>query len=297
MDFSEQLRAVVAEVETALEAMTAFDERLLQADVIRAMRYSLLGGGKRIRAVLTLELCRATGGDAKVAMPAACALEMVHAYSLIHDDLPCMDDDDMRRGRPSCHKAFDEATALLAGDGLLTMAFETLSSPGTLRLMGERRAIACVGALSRAAGEYGMLGGQAIDVRSGNTKLPTDAHSQMVHMKTNALICAAAECGCIAADAGEEKTALAREYAQCVGYAFQITDDLLDVLGDEAVLGKPVGSDERAGKVTFVTLYGIKKSQEMASSLFLQAREKLLQLCPENTFLPALTDMLLRRKS
>lgn len=297
MNFSEQLHACVDEVEQALERYTAFDAHLLQADVLRAMRYSLLGGGKRIRAVLALEFCRACGGDIRAAMPAACALEMVHAYSLIHDDLPCMDDDDMRRGKPSCHKAFGEAIALLAGDGLLTMAFESLSAPETVRRMGAERALACVGALSRAAGEYGMLGGQAIDIRSGQSRLSGDEHANMVQMKTGALLCAAAECGCIAAGADAPQINLAREYARCVGFAFQITDDLLDVLGDAAVLGKPTGSDERAGKVTFVTLFGIPKAREMAQDLFRQAHGFLQQLCPENTFLPALTDMLLNRKS
>ena len=222
---------------------------------------------------------------------------MVHAYSLIHDDLPCMDDDDMRRGKPSNHKQFGEALAVLAGDGLLTLAFETLSRDDTVEQLGAKKAIELVKTLSFASGEYGMLGGQVIDVMNEGKSLEGDVHSEMVAMKTGALIKAAVNCGCIAGGADAAQTEKALRYAELIGRAFQITDDILDVIGDSALLGKKVGSDEKENKVTFVTLYGIEKAQQKADEMFNEARGIIAELLPENEFLLWLTDLLARRNS
>ncbi len=284
-------------IEEKLQFYTDYTSNIYQAPVMDAMRYSLLGGGKRIRAVLALEFCKAFSNSCEDAIPAACALEMVHAYSLIHDDLPCMDDDDMRRGKPSNHKQFGEALAVLAGDGLLTLAFETLSRDDTVEKLGSKKAIELVKTLSFASGEYGMLGGQVIDVLNEGKSLEADVHSEMVAMKTGALIKAAVHCGCIAGGASQQETEKALEYAQLVGRAFQITDDILDVIGDSAVLGKNVGSDEKENKVTFVSLYGIDQAQKIADDMFKKAQCIIAELLPQNEFLPWLTDMLARRNS
>lgn len=295
MSFDERFSQLRNDIENALEAYTAYSPEIGQAAVMDSMRYSLLGGGKRIRAVLALELCRAFGGDESLAMPAACALEMVHAYSLIHDDLPCMDDDDMRRGKPSNHKKFGEDIAVLAGDGLLTLAFETLSRDETVKLLGAEKAISLIRAVSLAAGEYGMLGGQVIDVTNEGVSLTEKQHREMVAMKTGALIKCAVHCGCIAAGASADDTAMALDYAERIGLAFQITDDILDVVGDSALLGKNTGSDQKDNKITFVSLYGLEKAQKTADELFASAEEIIRELFPENEFLFRLTALLAGR--
>ena len=207
-----------------------------QIDVVRAMKYSLSNGGKRLRPVLTLEFCKMCGGDVESAMNYACAVEYVHTYSLIHDDLPCMDDDDMRRGNPSCHKMYGEAMALLAGDGLLTHAFEICASAD----LDAQKNSDAVCLLSQNAGVGGMLGGQVIDLKyeAGD---PTISDILSVHkLKTGALISAACLLGCIAAGASNEQLSAASKYAYLIGTAFQIKDDLLDIQGDEAVDRKSV---------------------------------------------------------
>jgi len=297
MDYKLYFKELQDFVEENLQIYTDYTSHIYQAPVMEAMRYSLLGGGKRIRAVLALEFCKAFSGDFKNAVPAACALEMVHAYSLIHDDLPCMDDDDMRRGKPSNHKQFGEALAVLAGDGLLTLAFETLSRDDTVGMLGAQKTVELIKTLSVASGEYGMLGGQVIDVLNEGKGLSDEAHSEMVSMKTGALIRAAVHCGCISGGADAEKTQKALEYADLIGRAFQITDDILDVIGDSAVLGKNVGSDEKDNKVTFVTVYGIEKAQMIADNYFKKAQKILSELIPQNKFLPWLTELLAHRNS
>jgi geranylgeranyl diphosphate synthase type II len=297
MSFEQVLSEDLRLIEAALDGYTAPQGAAAQSRVVEAMRYSLLKGGKRLRALLALEFCRALGGDMSLALPAACALEMVHAYSLIHDDLPCMDDDDTRRGRPSCHIAFGEGMAVLAGDGLLTLAFEILSVPETIEHLGARPALAMVGVLSAAAGVRGMVGGQAVDLLSEGKTLTLPAHDRMVAMKTGALIGASVHCGCIAAGADAGQIALALGYADRVGRAFQITDDLLDVTGSSEQMGKRTGSDLRSQKATYVSLMGLSAARRQAEDLFLQARGLLSRLCPDNDFLPALTDALALRRS
>ena len=241
----------------------------LEARVYDAMRYSALAPGKRLRPLLVLASARLFGVARRSALQVAAAIEMVHAYSLIHDDLPAMDDSDLRRGRPTCHKEFDEATAVLAGDGLLTMAFEVLAHPDT---HGDS-VVRCelVAALAAAAGAAGMVGGQMIDLIAEKQTLNIGAITRLQRMKTGALIAFSCEAGAILAKAaGELRTAL-RGYAHDLGLAFQIADDLLDVEGSAAETGKPVGADAAAGKATFVSILGAERARAQAELLIDQA--------------------------
>ena len=256
------------------------DEALPEADVpqksiFTAMRYSLMDGGKRIRPMLVLEFCRMCGGDAEAAAPFACAVEMIHTYSLIHDDLPCMDNSDLRRGRPSNHKVFGEASALLAGDGLLTAAFETMLSEQSIRRAGADRAARAAGILASAAGAYGMVGGQVLDMAGEGHAMGLTEVEELQRLKTGALIRAAAEMGCVLAGGSEEQRKAVCRYAERIGLAFQIQDDILDVVGDEATLGKPVGSDAKSEKNTFVTLKGLEECRHLVEKLTEEAVEAL----------------------
>ncbi|HAN44482.1 MAG TPA: hypothetical protein DCP97_03730 [Ruminococcaceae bacterium] len=267
-----------------------------QKNVIDAMRYSLLNGGKRIRAVLTLEFCRICKGSIDDALPFACAVEMIHAYSLIHDDLPCMDNDDMRRGKPSCHKAFGEAIALLAGDGLLTFAFETICKFGNVDKIGASNIIKIVSVLSSSAGIYGMIGGQVVDIENEGKDVSHALLDYMYANKTGALIRASAVIGCLAANADDYKIGAADKYAQNIGLAFQIIDDILDVAGNEKLLGKPVGSDIENNKTTYATLFGIEKSKQIAAKLNEQAKDAVSIFNDDNSFLCELADYLIERQ-
>jgi len=241
----------------------------LESRVYEAMRYSALAPAKRLRPLLVLAGARLFGVARLSALQVAAAVEMVHAYSLIHDDLPAMDNSDLRRGRPSCHRQFDEATAVLAGDGLLTMAFEVLAHPDT---HGDP-AVRCelVSALATAAGTAGMVGGQMIDLIAERQPLDIDATIRLQRMKTGALIAFACEAGAVLGKAaGEMRTAL-RGYAHDLGLAFQIADDLLDVEGSAAETGKPVGADAAAGKATFVSILGVERARAQAGLLVDQA--------------------------
>ena len=241
------------------------------ADLQEAMEYSLLAGGKRIRPVLTLEVCRMCGGNLQAALPFACALEMVHTYSLIHDDLPAMDDDQLRRGRPTNHVVYGEATAILAGDGLLTTAFEQL----TRAELPPERIVEAVRCLSRNAGPGGMVGGQALDMAGEGRSMTRSELEQLQSLKTGALISAAAEMGCIAAGGTGEQRAQVRAYAQALGRAFQVQDDILDVTSTDAELGKTVGSDRVNEKSTFVTALGLEGSRALVEELTDRAVEAL----------------------
>lgn len=259
--------------------------------IAQAARYSLLSGGKRVRAVLTLAACKASGTPAVQAVDYACALEMLHCYSLIHDDLPCMDNDDFRRGRPSCHKQYDEATALLAADALVTAAFEVIAN-------AQLPAEICVKAariLAAGGGAMGMLYGQELDKQYEVQPADEDQLRELHRHKTGKLIVAAVELGCIAA--GEENdfcTALAK-YAEELGLVFQIVDDMLDVTSTEEELGKPIGSDAANGKTTFVTLYGLEGASKLAVQHNEAACEALGALGERGVFLHELAVALLKR--
>ncbi len=259
-----------------------------------AMNYSLGVGGKRIRPVLVLEFCRLCSGDIKKALPFAGALEMIHTYSLIHDDLPCMDNDDMRRGMPSCHIKFGEEYALLAGDGLLTGAFGIIAD-SDLGKENPAAALKAVSLLSSLAGANGMIGGQVIDLINENKSAPIETLSKMDELKTGALIKCAAILGCIAAGAESDKINAAAVYAEKIGRAFQIVDDILDVTGDENALGKPVGSDTEKGKSTYCTLLGPEKAQRYADKLTKEAIDSLDIFGSDGEFLKELALKLAKR--
>jgi geranylgeranyl diphosphate synthase type II len=222
-----------------------------QKTVYDAMAYSLMAGGKRIRAIMTMAFCELCGGNAADAVPFAAAIEMIHAYSLIHDDLPCMDDDDMRRGKPSCHIAFGEANALLAGDGLLTLAFETMLDSANTGNLPAKRVLDAAAVLAHAAGANGMVGGQVIDLENEGKPIPFELLQTLDRLKTGALIRASAVMGCVLAGADKEVIERAERYAAAVGLAFQIVDDILDVTADQQALGKPIGSDAENEKTTY----------------------------------------------
>ena len=241
----------------------------LEARVYEAMRYSALAPGKRMRPLLVLASSTLFGVSRRSALQVAAAIEMVHAYSLIHDDLPAMDNSDLRRGRPTCHKQFDEATAILAGDGLLTMASGVLADPDTHGDATVRAEL--VAALATAAGPAGMVGGQMIDLIAETTKLDIGAITRLQRMKTGALIAFCCEAGAILAKAPAELRTALRGYAHDLGLAFQIADDLLDVEGVAAETGKPVGADAVAGKATFVSILGVERARAQAQLLVGQA--------------------------
>ena len=257
-----------------------------------AMRYSLLNGGKRIRPVLLLEFYKLCGGEGDGALNFAAALEMIHTYSLIHDDLPCMDNDDMRRGKPSCYKAFGEDTALLAGDALLTLAF---SAAAKTENIPPRRVLRAISVLADNAGIDGMVGGQVMDLKLEETGATADQLKEMYLKKTSCLLKAAAVCGCVLAGADDEYIKYASEYADSLGLAFQIIDDILDCTADEATLGKPIGSDEKNGKTTFVTIYGIEGARGKAKELSENAETLLDNFKGDSTALKELTKYLLNR--
>jgi geranylgeranyl diphosphate synthase type II len=265
-----------------------------QERVVDAMRYSLKAGGKRIRPVLVLEFCRLCGGNPEAACTAAAALEMIHTFSLIHDDLPAMDDDDYRRGRKSCHKAFDEATAILAGDALSIHAFSVLAEDSSL---SDAQKVRLIQVLGETAGYHGMIGGQIIDMENEQrSDVDLSNLRAMCEAKTGALIRCACRMGCIVAGATQAQIDLADRYGACLGLAFQIVDDILDVTSTTEVLGKPVGSDAASHKATFVTQMGLEAAQKMAAQLTEEATT-LLQQFSDAAFLVDLThDLLVRVK-
>lgn len=290
MTFEATLQGYETQINRELEQAVATPNGALQKTVYSAMNYSLNAGGKRIRPVLTLEFCKAFGGNTKEAMPFALAVEMVHCYSLIHDDLPCMDDDDMRRGKPSCHKRFGEANALLAGDALLTAAFGQIARSN----LSAETCVKAVETLSGCAGAAGMVGGQVIELENEGKPLSETLLTTIHSLKTSALIRAACQLGVLAGNGGYAYYEKAGLFANNLGLAFQILDDILDVEGDEAVLGKPIGSDLENEKTTFVTLYGLDKAQELAKNYTEQAKG-LAREFPNHEFLLELTDYLSKR--
>jgi farnesyl diphosphate synthase len=266
--FSEALTQAAQLTDVVLDQLLVLPPGL-EARVYEAMRYSALAPGKRLRPFLVLASARMFGVAQRCALQVAAAVEMVHAYSLVHDDLPAMDDSDLRRGRPTCHKEFDEATAVLAGDGLLTTAFELLAEPDTHGDPAVR--IELVAALASAAGAAGMVGGQMIDLIAEHQDLDIGAITRLQRMKTGALIAFSCEAGAILAKASYELRTALRGYAHDLGLAYQIADDLLDVEGSAAETGKPVGADAAAGKATFVSILGARRARAQAELLVRQA--------------------------
>jgi geranylgeranyl diphosphate synthase type II len=277
MDLKSYLRARQTRLEAALDQYLPAED-VLPASLHKAMRYSVFAGGKRIRPVLMIAACEAVGGEIETVIPAACAMEMIHTYSLIHDDLPAMDDDDFRRGRPTNHKVFGEAIAILAGDGLLTEAFILLSDPkanpdvppGVLRRV--------IHIISRCAGSQGMVGGQVVDMESEGKEISFPVLEFIHTRKTGALILAAIQAGALLGGADESSFDALTRYGEASGLAFQIADDILDIVGEQEVLGKDVGSDQSRGKATYPAFLGLEQSRARARELRDIALEALIPL-------------------
>ena len=273
-----------------------YNDKIPNLDLIfEAEKYSLLSGGKRVRAFLVFEFCKAFGKSEKEAAPFAGAVEMVHAYSLIHDDLPCMDDDDYRRGKLTNHKVYGEAVAVLAGDALLTKAFETAASNKSVTA---ETSLNAVYALAEAAGDKGMVGGQILDINAETSDIRELSLLENIHrLKTGAMIKVSAKLGCLAAgiEQGSEIMRDAEKYAENIGYAFQIIDDILDVVGDSAVLGKNVGSDKDNNKLTYMSFYSVEEASALARKLTDEAISVISKYDNCET-LVALAEYLLDRK-
>jgi geranylgeranyl diphosphate synthase type II len=272
-DLNAYLPEKIERINAALESIlktSGRPDRLLEA-----MMYSLMAGGKRFRSVLCIAAAEAVGGDQEDVLAAACALEMVHTYSLIHDDLPAMDDDDLRRGQPTCHKAFDEATAVLAGDALLTLAFQTLSCVDTDNEQRAAKWLRIIQLISRAAGYCGMIQGQMLDIGSEGRQLTLNELQSMHRLKTGALIEVSLKCGAELVDVNSSQLQLLESYAQYIGLAFQVTDDILNVEGDPAIMGKAVGTDKLRQKSTYPSLLGLEESKMFAIKLIDDALQAL----------------------
>lgn len=293
--FKEKLSEYIAFTEENLKKYSLCPGAVsAQENLIKAMNYSLEAGGKRIRPVLVYAFCEACGKNYKIASAPACGIEMIHTFSLIHDDLPAMDNDDFRRGKPSCHKAFDEATAILAGDALSVLPFEIIADDPVLTSEQKVNIISC---LAKAVGRDGMIGGQVIDMENETRDDVDEANLRnMYKHKTGELIAVSCMMGCICAGADNDTIAAAAEYGYRLGLAFQIIDDILDVTSTTEELGKPVGSDSEENKTTFVTLYGVEKAKKIAEQITGEAMA-LLEKFSNNDFLRELTEMLLCRKN
>ena len=290
LNFKEQNSQYLQFIEEYLDKKCFCEVDEPQKVLFDAMRYSLLAGGKRLRPIFVLDFCRMCGGDWRAAMPFAAAVEMVHTYSLIHDDLPCRDNDDYRRGRLTNHKVYGEATAVLAGDALLTAAFSYIANAP---LSAETR-IRAVATLSTCAGELGMVGGQILDMQSEQRQCTKQEVLDVQSRKTGALICAACQLGVLAAEGSDAQLIAARNFASDLGLAFQIRDDMLDVIGDAGQLGKAVGVD--GNKNTFVQLYGLETCEDMIKTLTEKAIS-YLSCFADSGFMQALAESLTNRQS
>ncbi len=270
MDFNSYLQERIQLVDAALDRWLPSAE-VLPGRLHKAMRYSVFAGGKRLRPILMIAAGEAVGGDARQVLHAACALEMIHTYSLIHDDLPAMDDDNFRRGRPTSHREFDEATAILAGDALLTEAFRLLTDGRASQGAAPERILRVIQIIASCAGSRGMVGGQIVDMESEGREIDLPTLEYIHTHKTGALILAAVQTGaCLAGASDEQMNALTR-YAEFAGLAFQVADDILDVVGDQAMLGKDVGSDQARGKATYPALLGLSEARRHAAELYAKA--------------------------
>ncbi len=266
MDIKAYLTKKKDQVDKTLEKLVPQADAF-PASVHEAMRYSLFAGGKRVRPILAIASAEALGAKTADLLPIAGTLELIHTYSLIHDDLPAMDDDDLRRGRPTCHKAYGEAIAILAGDGLLNMAFEVLSDPKRLKNIPANRLIAIIKEISTASGVFGMVGGQVVDIESEGKEIDLPTLEYIHTHKTGALIRASVRVGALYAKAGKRQFTALTRYGEMVGLAFQIADDILDIIGKQEDIGKDVGSDLKKDKKTFPSFYGIEESRRRAAEV------------------------------
>jgi geranylgeranyl diphosphate synthase type II len=271
------LSARTGQVDDALDQWLP-DAQLLPHSLHEAMRYSVFAGGKRLRPILMIAACEAVGGSTEQLLPAACAVEMIHTYSLVHDDLPAMDDDDFRRGRPTSHKVYGEATAILAGDALLTEAFHVLAGSASRCGVSADALLRAIGIVARAAGSQGMVGGQVVDMESEGRPVDLPTLEYIHTHKTGALILAAVQVGALFGGCDEQGFAALTRFGSAAGLAFQVADDILDVVGDQTVLGKCVGSDQSRGKATYPALLGLSEARQRAGELCERAIEALQPL-------------------
>ena len=293
-DFAARLKEFSADFNSRLPALFFFFQGTEQ-QVSRAMFYSLSNGGKRLRPFLVCNTAGLFGISPQISFPVAASLEMLHTYSLIHDDLPAMDNDDFRRGKPTCHKQFDEATAILAGDGLLTYAFEILAKASGIN---DATKIKLCALLAERAGAFnGMIAGQMLDLQTDKT--PQLSSEEVIkhieEMKTGCLIAYAVQAGAILGRASEKEYTALTTYARKIGIAFQISDDILDVIGDSALMGKTLGKDAAQGKLTFVSLYGLETARQIADNLIAEAKEALIPFGPATSDLSDLADFIISR--
>lgn len=293
MEFKDVLKGKINYIETLLNEYMPKEEGYQQT-VIQAMNYSLKAGGKRLRPILTLESCKIVGGKEEDAIPFAVAIEMIHTYSLIHDDLPALDNDDLRRGKPTNHKVFGEAMATLAGDALLNYAFEVMLSSSTDK-KDSNKYLKAINEVAKHAGIYGMIGGQVVDVESENKIIDKDK-LDFIHLnKTAAMIIGCMRAGAIIGGASEEELEKVTKYGKNIGLSFQIVDDILDITGDEAKLGKPIGSDIENSKSTYPSLLGLEKSRQIARQLIEEGKSSIDGLSSEIDFLNQLGDYIISR--
>ncbi|MDD7313684.1 MAG: polyprenyl synthetase family protein [bacterium] len=293
-DFTAKLKQFSARFNDKLPALFAYPSGSEQ-QVSRAMFYSLSNGGKRLRPYLVCEVANLFGISEDISFPVAASLEMLHTYSLIHDDLPAMDNDDFRRGKPTCHKQFDEATAIIAGDGLLTYAFEVLSKAPVI---SPETKLKLISLLAERAGAFnGMIAGQMLDLQTD--KSPELSSEEIIkhieEMKTGCLIAYAVQTGAIIGNASSEEYTALTTYARKIGIAFQISDDILDVIGDSALMGKTLGKDAKQGKLTFVSLYGLDNARQKAEKLITEAKESLQLFGSKAADLKDLADFIISR--
>jgi len=295
LNLKEYLKRRQRLVDGALERWVP-GEHEFPPNVHQAMRYSLFAGGKRLRPILVLAAAETVGARIADALPLACSLELIHTYSLIHDDLPSMDDDDLRRGKPTSHKVFGEALAILAGDALLTEAFHLLTRPDLMRDVSPRRRLRAINQVARAAGSYGMVGGQVMDIASQGLEIEAHLLEYIHSHKTGALIAASVYAGAIIGGASPSQCRALNRYGEKLGLAFQVIDDLLDVQGEERKLGKAVGKDQAKGKATFPGLFGIAESRRKAEVLVEEALGHLQPFDGRANPLREIAKFILKRK-
>ena len=289
---ADSLKRIQREVDSVFDAFLPVPSDT-RARLVEAMRYAAIGGGKRVRPLLLVATAELFGVNRDAALRAACAIEAIHVYSLIHDDLPCMDDDDLRHGKPTLHKTFDEATAVLAGDALHALAFEILCDTATSADPFTRSEL--IATLATASGMNGMAGGQMMDMEAEKANYDLHSITRLQQLKTGALLAASVEMGAVLGKVAPEGRAHLRAYARDIGLAFQIADDLLDVSGDEELAGKALRKDESQGKQTFVTLMGADKAREQARALGEQAVERLVSHGEDARLLRALARYIVER--
>ncbi|HBH1340917.1 polyprenyl synthetase family protein [Clostridioides difficile] len=294
MEFKQCLKEKASFVEKVLKEYMPKEEGY-QKTVIEAMNYSLSAGGKRLRPILTLEACKIVGGNEDEAIPFAIAIEMIHTYSLIHDDLPALDNDDLRRGRPTNHKVYGEAMGILAGDALLNYAFEVMLA-GSINKENPEKYLKAINEIAKGAGIYGMIGGQVVDVESENKQIEKEKLDYIHMNKTAAMMVGCMRAGATIGGANSEQMEEITKYAKNIGLSFQIVDDILDIVGDEAKLGKKVGSDLENHKSTYPSLLGLDKSKEIAHNLIDEAKKSIEKLSDDVDFLKGLAEYIIDRE-